>query len=190
MASSELTVIASHAGPAAVRWHLDGARWVLDEIMLPPWSDGLSSSAQHPSVARLCTDLERPAERLAVAWALAARNPSKVSVFAFELGSVLATAVPPGRVVSYGALAALAGRPGAARAVGGVMGANAWPLLVPCHRVVAADGSLGGFQRGCAGGLERKRALLAAEGVGFGSLGRVEPACLLRPAGLIRADSC
>jgi len=58
--------------------------------------------------------------------------------------------VPPGRVVSYGALARLCGREGAARAVGRAVAANPWPILVPCHRVVRADGRLGGFSAGLA----------------------------------------
>jgi methylated-DNA-[protein]-cysteine S-methyltransferase len=51
----------------------------------------------------------------------------------------------PGSRVSYGDLAVLVGRPGAARAVGGAMRRNPAPILVPCHRVVAADGSIGGY---------------------------------------------
>lgn len=53
--------------------------------------------------------------------------------------------VPYGAVVSYGHLAALAGSPRASRAVGGVMSANPLPLLVPCHRVVNADGRIGHY---------------------------------------------
>lgn len=66
----------------------------------------------------------------------------------------------PGRLVGYGELARLVGRPGAAQAVGRAVAANPVPVVVPCHRVVAADGSLGGFS----GGLARKRTLLAHEG--------------------------
>jgi len=69
--------------------------------------------------------------------------------------------VRAGQLVSYGALANACGRPGAARAIGRIVGANPLPLIVPCHRVVAADGSLGGFS----GGLGVKRWLLAHEGV-------------------------
>jgi O-6-methylguanine DNA methyltransferase len=68
--------------------------------------------------------------------------------------------IPPGRVATYGDVAAVAGRPGAARAVGNIMRDCRVPG-VPCHRVVAAGGRLGGF--GGAPGL--KRALLQAEGV-------------------------
>lgn len=56
--------------------------------------------------------------------------------------------VPFGSVISYGELARRAGRPGAGRAVGGAMGANDFPLFIPCHRVVRADGRPGGFAAG------------------------------------------
>jgi O-6-methylguanine DNA methyltransferase len=68
--------------------------------------------------------------------------------------------IPPGRVASYGEVAALAGRPRAARAVGNIM-RTCGRVDVPCHRVIAAGGRLGGY-----GGSEAlKRSLLAAEGV-------------------------
>jgi O-6-methylguanine DNA methyltransferase len=68
--------------------------------------------------------------------------------------------IPPGRVATYGEVAALAGRPRAARAVGNIM-KNCQRRDVPCHRVIAAGGRLGGY-----GGSEAlKRALLVAEGV-------------------------
>lgn len=69
--------------------------------------------------------------------------------------------IPHGSTVSYGDLARRVGRPGAARAVGQAVGSNPIPLLIPCHRVVAADGGLGGF----GGGLAMKTALLRQEGV-------------------------
>ena len=68
--------------------------------------------------------------------------------------------IPPGETRSYAAIAAAVGRPGAVRAAGSANGANPVAVLVPCHRVVRSDGSLGGY----AYGLERKRKLLEAEG--------------------------
>ena len=65
-----------------------------------------------------------------------------------------------GDVTTYGTLAAKVGRPRAARAVGMVMNRNPVPIVLPCHRVVGASGSLVGY----AGGLDRKRALLELEG--------------------------
>ena len=68
--------------------------------------------------------------------------------------------VPYGELTTYGALAAKAGRPRAARAVGMVMNRNPVPIVLPCHRVVGSTGALVGY----GGGLERKRALLELEG--------------------------
>jgi methylated-DNA-[protein]-cysteine S-methyltransferase len=68
--------------------------------------------------------------------------------------------VPYGDTATYGALAARVGKPRAARAVGGALNRNPVPIVLPCHRVVGASGSLVGY----AGGLERKRELLALEG--------------------------
>lgn len=65
-----------------------------------------------------------------------------------------------GRLTSYGELAAAIGRPAAARAVGQAVGANPVPIVIPCHRVLATGGSLGGYS----GGLDIKRRLLTHEG--------------------------
>ena len=67
--------------------------------------------------------------------------------------------IPYGETRSYGDVAKSLGSPGASRAVGAANGANRVLIVIPCHRVVNADGSLGGF----AGGVDRKRALLELE---------------------------
>ena len=80
--------------------------------------------------------------------------------------------IPRGEVASYGEVARRIGRTGAARAVGGSVGRNPVGLFVPCHRVIAGDGSLGGYGVAAWGGreaaLDVKRALLALEGVHLG----------------------
>ena len=68
--------------------------------------------------------------------------------------------IPAGRTLSYGRLADRLGMPNGARAVGTINGLNPIPIVVPCHRVIGADGSLTGF----GGGLDRKRWLLEHEG--------------------------
>ncbi len=65
--------------------------------------------------------------------------------FSGKVLSTLLTTVPVGRTISYAELAKKAGYSGAARAVGSVMAKNNLPLLIPCHRVIASNGSLGGF---------------------------------------------
>jgi methylated-DNA-[protein]-cysteine S-methyltransferase len=69
------------------------------------------------------------------------------------------TEIPYGETISYGELARRIGRPDRARAVGAANGQNPIPVIVPCHRVIGADGSLVGF----GGGLDRKRTLLELE---------------------------
>jgi methylated-DNA-[protein]-cysteine S-methyltransferase len=70
-------------------------------------------------------------------------------------------AIPYGSTCSYGQLATQLNKPLAVRAVGAAVGRNPWSVIVPCHRVLGAQGQLTGY----AGGLERKRALLTLEGV-------------------------
>lgn len=69
--------------------------------------------------------------------------------------------IPYGSTISYAELAAMVGRPAAFRAVGQANGANPLPIVLPCHRVVASGGRIGGY----GGGLEMKRRLLALEGL-------------------------
>lgn len=76
----------------------------------------------------------------------------------------LSQQIPKGQVATYGQLARLAGRPGAARAVGVCMRLNQDTKRVPCHRVVASDGALTGY---AFGGTGAKKAKLQAEGVKF-----------------------
>jgi methylated-DNA-[protein]-cysteine S-methyltransferase len=71
--------------------------------------------------------------------------------------------IPAGETMSYGEVAAAVGSPGAARAVGQALGRNPYPIVVPCHRVLAAGGHVGGFT--ATGGISIKVKMLAAEGV-------------------------
>ncbi len=84
--------------------------------------------------------------------------------------------IPWGRTASYGEIARRVGSPRAARAVGGAVGRNPVSLLIPCHRVIAADGTIGGYGGDAWGRsadrLEMKRALLAREGVWIGPVSR------------------
>ncbi|MCA9157082.1 MAG: methylated-DNA--[protein]-cysteine S-methyltransferase [Planctomycetales bacterium] len=69
--------------------------------------------------------------------------------------------IPAGQTLTYSELASRAGSRGAARAVGSAMARNRWPLIIPCHRVVGADGRLTGYSG--TGGIETKRRLLGLE---------------------------
>ncbi len=94
-------------------------------------------------------------ERLTVDLALASGE------FQRRVYETLRGMAPAGATTTYGELAAAAGRPGAARAVGRAMAQNPVPIVVPCHRVLRAGGGLGGY----GGGLSMKRFLLGIEGV-------------------------
>lgn len=74
--------------------------------------------------------------------------------------------IPPGETRTYGQVAQALGKPKGARAVGGAVGSNPISIVIPCHRVVAADGSGGGY----GGGMEAKRFLLQIEGVSLGEV--------------------
>jgi O-6-methylguanine DNA methyltransferase len=73
--------------------------------------------------------------------------------------------IPAGKTMTYGEIAKATGQPGAAQAVGQALGRNPIPLIIPCHRVLAAGGKPGGFS--APGGLATKAKLLAGEGVTF-----------------------
>lgn len=88
--------------------------------------------------------------------------PVRLSGSAFETSVWNALRrIPWGRTVSYADVALMIGRPRAARAVGNACGRNPLPIIIPCHRVICADGRLGGYT----GGIEIKKKLLRIEGV-------------------------
>jgi methylated-DNA-[protein]-cysteine S-methyltransferase len=103
--------------------------------------------------------------------ALLRGEPTDLSTIALDMEGVapfhrrvyqVARTIPPGKTLAYGDVAARAGAPGAARAVGQALGRNPFPIIVPCHRVVAAGGKIGGFS--AHGGAATKRRMLAIEG--------------------------
>jgi methylated-DNA-[protein]-cysteine S-methyltransferase len=103
--------------------------------------------------------------------ALLAGEPRDLSGVALDLEGVppfhrrvydVARAIPAGSTMTYGEVAAAVGDPGAAQAVGQALGANPVPIVVPCHRVLAAGGALGGFS--APGGATTKRRMLVIEG--------------------------
>jgi methylated-DNA-[protein]-cysteine S-methyltransferase len=104
--------------------------------------------------------------------ALMRGEPSDVSSVALDMNGVpafrrrvyeVARAIPPGETRSYGEIAARLGAPGSARAVGQALGRNPFPIIVPCHRVLAAGGKIGGFSAN--GGVGTKLRMLALERV-------------------------
>ncbi len=116
----------------------------------PPWLTALIARVQQHLAGKLQTFSDAPC-----AFATVTDFERRV----YEL----ALAIPPGETRSYGELAAALSLPrGSARAVAAALGANPWPLLVPCHRIVGADGRMTGFSG--PGGVRTKTRLLALEG--------------------------
>ena len=145
-------------GLAAVEWSERG----LSRVWIPP---APAARPNHPPP----TAVQDVIERLKL---LLAGEEVDVTDVELDLDGVpefdqkvyaVARALPRGVTATYGDLARRAGAPGAAQAVGQVMGNNRFPLVVPCHRVVAAGGGNGGFS--APGGVDTKLRLLALESV-------------------------
>ncbi len=123
----------------------------------PPDPVGLSRKPCPRPVAR---EFSRYFQGQPVRFSFATRFQGPYTEFQREVWEAL-KAVPWGQVRSYGWLAERVGRPRAARAVGGSVGRNPLPIIIPCHRIVESTGALGGYSSG----VEIKRRLLWLEGV-------------------------
>jgi methylated-DNA-[protein]-cysteine S-methyltransferase len=144
---------------------LEGDDDALNSVVLPDSAraGAVASAADDPAAApRALADAARQlaeyfaGERTAFELSLQATG----TPFQQEVWAVLAE-IPYGETISYAELAASVARPHAFRAVGSANGANPIAIVVPCHRVISSDRSLGGY----AGGLDAKRTLLALERV-------------------------
>jgi len=139
----------------------DGARaCALARTMRREWPDaGMVEGAAPETVRRAMADYFDGDQRALarVPWTL--EGATGADGFQGRVWQLLAE-VPAGTTISYGETAKRAGEPGAAQAAGTALNRNPIPLILPCHRVVGADGSMTGF----GGGLERKTWLLRHEG--------------------------
>jgi methylated-DNA-[protein]-cysteine S-methyltransferase len=142
----ELLLVADRRGLRGL--HLDGARYV---PTLP--ADAIPDDVALAEVAAQLADYFMGRRRHFSLTVAPVGTP-----FQLEVWRALA-AIPCGETDSYGALAARLGRPAAARAVGAANGQNPISIIIPCHRLIGANGSLTDY----AGGLDRKAALLALE---------------------------
>jgi methylated-DNA-[protein]-cysteine S-methyltransferase len=166
-------VIPSRFGETTLVWREteNGPRVV--EIVLPlkraETADIPAARPRRPALDGLCQSIERYLDGENV------ELPTDLLDFGscspFQQTVLLAErTIPRGRVASYSRLAHHIGHPKAARAVGTALARNPFPIVIPCHRTLRNDGSLGGF----GGGLDMKRALLEMEGVAFDQHGRVK----------------
>jgi methylated-DNA-[protein]-cysteine S-methyltransferase len=126
---------------------------------------GAHEATPPPDVARALDDITRLLGGEARDLTGVALDMQRVPAFNRRVYEVART-ISPGTTLSYGEVAARLGDPGLARAVGKALAQNPFPIVVPCHRVVAADGRMGGFS--APGGTATKRRLLAIEGAPAG----------------------
>jgi methylated-DNA-[protein]-cysteine S-methyltransferase len=159
-------------------WQLVHGKPQVEYIYLPHSSESLKSRIikDFPEVNRAARKIPGDiAQQIARIYAgekvnfdFSLLNLSRLNKFA-EKVLMHTCIIPRGRVTTYSGVAARIGAPGAARAVGTALANNPFPLVIPCHRVVRSDGSLGGF----GGGIEMKKDLLNKEGVVFDGKCRV-----------------
>ena len=174
---SSLCIVPSRFGEMGIVWSVMGKHPKIRRVLLPQSSESILRRAEFrfPGVkVASCIDLDGVAREVesflegeSVAFSLDIVHMG--SCPAFQQKVLRAEhAIPRGAVSTYGRIAAHIGTPRGARAVGRALAANPFPIIVPCHRAIRSDGSLGGYQ----GGTEMKRALLEMEGVEFDRSGR------------------
>jgi len=168
-----ISVFGTAIGPCGIAWGDRGIVGVqLPEARAADTRDRLLDRFPDASDDSPPPDVQRAIERIG---ALLDRGDADLSEVALDMDGVspfhrrvyeVTRTIPPGETLSYGDVAAEAGSPGAARAVGQALGRNPFAIVVPCHRVVAAGGRVGGFS--ATGGVSIKRRMLAIEGVQVG----------------------
>jgi methylated-DNA-[protein]-cysteine S-methyltransferase len=135
-------------------------------VVRSAFPDAVSRSC--PAIAELAEQIQRFLVGEAVEFDLSLLALGRCSEF--QRSVLLAEhGIPRGWISTYGRIARHVGVQGGARAVGGALARNPFPIIIPCHRAIRADGHLGGFQ----GGLAMKRALLELEGVEVAPTGKV-----------------
>jgi methylated-DNA-[protein]-cysteine S-methyltransferase len=132
--------------------------WNDHQLGLDHWRDAAFERKQHPLIDQAIAELTAYMAGTLRSFTVPV-DLGPLPAFTRTVLSKLSTTAY-GELITYGALAAMAGSPGGARAVGQAVGRNPLPILIACHRVIAGGGKLGGFGLG----LEAKRRLLAIEG--------------------------
>jgi methylated-DNA-[protein]-cysteine S-methyltransferase len=169
MTEVQFTLFDTAIGRAAIAWNERG----LVAVQIP----GADESRTRARIMRMFADARETAPSPAVAEAIG-QITRLIRGEAVDLSGIvldetgvaefhrrvyaIARAIPPGRTLTYGEIADRLGDPSAARAVGQALGENPFPIVVPCHRVLAANGKLGGFS--APGGTATKLKLLRIEG--------------------------
>jgi methylated-DNA-[protein]-cysteine S-methyltransferase len=178
MTSLSFCLRATPFGPVAIVWSPFRGRPVIQRVILskPGSSAGLLVATRFPDCSSFsCPEIDTVADRVAAFLAgddihfplntirLETCSPFQLKVLRAEHG------IPRGSVSTYQRIASQVGNVKGARAVGTALAGNPFPIIVPCHRAIRSDGTLGGYQ----GGLDMKRTLLEMEGIRFDHAGRV-----------------
>lgn len=143
-------------GPCGIAW---GENGLTDFFLL---ETGRSEKNLPKGISQIVTQIQKTIASKQLHFRDIPLDWSRVTPFQKQVYKAACT-VPSGTVLTYGELAALTGRKrGAARAIGGALGKNPWPLLVPCHRFIGASGNLTGYS--ASGGITTKRRILEWEG--------------------------
>jgi|ERR1700731_3309340 len=142
-------------------WTVEGTDLGVTHIYMPHDIAPAASNRPHDVIALAARQLDEYFRGRRTSFDVTLAE-AKGTVFQHDVWRILQS-LPYGSVATYAQVAQLAGRPRAARAVGNANHANPWPVIVPCHRVVASQG-IGGY----GGGEEVKRFLLTLEGVNVG----------------------
>jgi methylated-DNA-[protein]-cysteine S-methyltransferase len=155
IATMATTCFDTSFGPCAIAWEVG----VITGFSLPPTRCGNQPTPPWISdiisrVQRHLTGEMQDFADLPFSWAIVSAFQRKVYQAALS--------VKPGQTASYGQLAAASGHPSLSREVGQALAQNPWPLLIPCHRFIGADGRMTGFSS--PGGIKTKLRLLALEG--------------------------
>jgi len=170
----------SRFGPFVLLWADAGNGPRVERVLLP--LDGepteemlhvqrtLGRTRSCPAMRGLAQEITRALEGEKVTFSIEMLALERFSDFQQRV-SRAEYAIPRGWVSTYGRIAEHLGVPGGARAVGRALATNPFPILIPCHRVVRSDGSIGGY----GGGPAMKRALLALEGVEVSPEGKARP---------------
>ena len=178
MESVYYTSTATILGDVGIVWRRKDGSTTVVRIFLPSEDEGTNDLIQrtfpgavrrsHTTTDQLCRSIQGLAAERGAAFSERILDMKVCGEFQRRVLSQVMR-IPRGRVSTYGRLAERSMASKGARAVGNVLAMNPYPLIIPCHRVIRADGSLGGF----GGGLKMKKDLLLMEGITFDSKGKV-----------------
>lgn len=173
------TIKSSPFGPVVIIWNVLEERPMIIHVFLskPSTSALEKTEGMYPMIHEascdeinsVASDMLRFLEGEAVAFSLNIADLDSCGEFQQRVLRA-EHGIPRGEVSTYKLIAAHLGVPGGARAVGNALAGNPFPLIIPCHRAVRSDLTLGGYQ----GGLDMKQTLLKSEGVLFNSSGKVQ----------------